>query len=280
MRADIKRRISKSKQSIQQQKSGHRGISHHIPREGAAQCVLLGPPNSGKSSIVARYTNANPTVGDYLYTTHTPKPGMLTYENITFQLIDMPPISVEYMESFVPSLARVGNLILLVVALDEPELLDIVIERLKDSKLELVPHIRDSDYNASVVRMPTVILANKCDVDEANLQLDLLRETYSDLPILPISTFRDTHAAVIGRTIYENLDFIRIYTKAPGKQPIMDQPVIMQRGDTLIKAAQDIHKDFANNLKFARVWGGKTFDGQRVQRDYELCEGDIVEFNI
>jgi ribosome-interacting GTPase 1 len=44
--------------------------------------------------------------------------------------------------------------------------------------------------------------------------------------------------------------------------------------------AGKVHKDFAQKLKSARVWGTAVFDGQLVQRDYVLQDGDIVELQI
>ena len=77
MCADIKRRIAKVKETVAQTKrSGRGGQSHQVDREGAGQVVLVGPPNSGKSSLLAALTNANPEVADYPFSTTVPVPGM------------------------------------------------------------------------------------------------------------------------------------------------------------------------------------------------------------
>jgi ribosome-interacting GTPase 1 len=60
----------------------------------------------------------------------------------------------------------------------------------------------------------------------------------------------------------------------------MQAPIVLRRGSTIVEMAATIHKDFARQLKFARVWGGTKFSGQRVQRDYVVQEGDIVELHI
>ena len=54
----------------------------------------------------------------------------------------------------------------------------------------------------------------------------------------------------------------------------------MKMGSTLEDFTKEIHKDFHEKLKFAKVWGSTTFDGQMVQRDYVLQEGDVVELRI
>ena len=62
-----------------------------IPKEGAAQIALVGMPNSGKSSLVARLTRAAPAVAPYPFTTHMPMAGMMPCLNIAVQLIDTAP---------------------------------------------------------------------------------------------------------------------------------------------------------------------------------------------
>ncbi|MGQ9655985.1 MAG: TGS domain-containing protein, partial [Thermodesulfobacteriota bacterium] len=67
---------------------------------------------------------------------------------------------------------------------------------------------------------------------------------------------------------------------APGKEPDLHDPVILPLGSTVLDFAEQIHKDFAQKLKFARIWGPNKHGGQRVQRDYPLTDGDILELHI
>jgi ribosome-interacting GTPase 1 len=43
--------------------------------------------------------------------------------------------------------------------------------------------------------------------------------------------------------------------------------------------ARVIHKDLADQFKFARIWGPSAFDGQKVQSNHVLEEGDVVEIH-
>lgn len=86
LRADLRRKISKLKAQAKKKKgSSRRETAYSIDREGAAQVLLVGPPNSGKSSLVDKLTNASPEVADFPHTTWKPTPGMVPFENIQFQ---------------------------------------------------------------------------------------------------------------------------------------------------------------------------------------------------
>ena len=95
--ADLKRRLAKLKQDLESSggKKGSRGID--FVRDGAAQVVLIGPPNSGKSSIICAVTHAHPEVGEYPFTTSRVTPGMAPYQDIQIQLIDTPPVTKDHM---------------------------------------------------------------------------------------------------------------------------------------------------------------------------------------
>jgi uncharacterized protein len=281
MCADIKSQISKTRDMIlQARQSGRKGISYHIPKEGSAQCVLVGPPNAGKSSILAHFTNAPAVVADYAYSTVKPQPGILHYENLSFQIIDLPPVSKDFLESWMPSVIRVADLILLVAGLDDIFGLDCVLQRLQNPKTQFVCSFEEAEYQGHIAKIPALILATKLDHPDAETNLEMLTEIYGRFQIIPVSIMHPDDAHKLGSKIYSFLQLVRIYTQAPGKKPNMDQPIVLRRGSTVLDAARLIHKDFAASLKYARVWGTGKFDGQRVQRDYILEEGDIIEFKI
>jgi ribosome-interacting GTPase 1 len=82
------------------------------------------------------------------------------------------------------------------------------------------------------------------------------------------------------REVYQLLDIIRVYTKVPGKEPDLTEPVILKKGTTVEDVALSIHKDFAAKLRYAKIWGSGKFDGQMVKRDYGVSEGDVIELHI
>jgi len=106
------------------------GIQFFIEKSGAAQILLVGPPNTGKSSILAKLTKAKPEIAPYPYTTKTPLPGMMICEDIQFQLVDTPPLNIEEPESVinnrVAGLARNADALILVFSVDYPNIYDTI----------------------------------------------------------------------------------------------------------------------------------------------------------
>ena len=142
LQALLKTKISKFKNQTEKKTGATRHrASYLIEKSGSGQVVLIGPPNAGKSSLIRSLTNANPEIGDYPFTTHTPSPAMMLYENIQIQLIDTPPITQDFFEVFHMELIKAadGTLVLLDLSSSDPaEDLLILQEKLKERKIELV----------------------------------------------------------------------------------------------------------------------------------------------
>jgi ribosome-interacting GTPase 1 len=74
---------------------------------------------------------------------------------------------------------------------------------------------------------------------------------------------------------------IRVYTKLPTKKVAdLDRPFTVKNGDSLLDLAGQVHKDYTEKLKFARIWGSQVHDGTPVKGDYVLVDGDIVEMHM
>jgi len=282
IRGDLKRRLAKLRDEMEQARHRRGGFSVSVDREGAGQVALVGPTNAGKSALVAALSKAPTEVAEYPFTTRRPIAGMMPYINIQIQLVDLPAISTEYMEPWVPSLVRPADLVLLVADLSSAsvlEQLEEVVGILDRSKVALVPP-GSPDPPIGWAHPWTLLVPNKIDVAGADAALEILRSVYAGrFPIQAVSAETGQGLEALRRAIYDGLGIIRVYSKPPGKEPSMQSPVVIPRGSTVLEMAAEIHKDFAQNLNYARVWGGTKFDGQRVQRDYVLQEGDIVELH-
>jgi len=285
LQADLKARISRLKKEIQQKKkAARRGDQYFVEKEGAAQVVLIGPANAGKSQLLASLTNATPEVAAYPYTTFKPLCGMMPFENIQIQLVDTPPIGVEFMEPWLAGIVRNADLVALVVDLGSERMLEdtrAVFQRLKEYKILLEPEEGEINPLDGIAHKKTIILGNKIDLPLSKRNSKLLKDSYGQtLSIFSISAKEKMNLEELKPYIFDSLKILRVYTKVPGRKADFEDPVILKVGSTLLDAAEAIHKDFARKLRYARVWGEGVFDGQMVQKDFILKDGHVVEFHI
>ncbi len=139
--ASIKERIAKLKSSIERQsKAGARGYSPTIKKEGAAQICLVGKTNSGKSTLLNELTGSNAEVATYEFTTKKPEIGIMDYEGIKIQVVEVPAIVKDFEESMMgPTYLGIMNQTNLLVYLFEDakdkDFLDKELKNVKTPKL-------------------------------------------------------------------------------------------------------------------------------------------------
>jgi ribosome-interacting GTPase 1 len=286
LQADLKTRLSKARGEAQKHKGsgGKRDALDAVEREGAGQVVLLGAPNTGKSSFLARVTKASPEIAEYPYTTRAPFPGMMPFENIKIQLVDMPAISQDFWQPRYSGIIRNADAALLFADLSSPDMLDQVettLHLLRESKIELAFQSISQNGSASLITKQTLLIGAKSELDPDEEDLNILKEFFGNrFEIHSISNQNGGGIELLRGRIFELLEIIRIYSKPPGKKVDINDPFVLRKGSTVVEAAGTIHKDFAEKLKFARIWGSEKFEGQMVHRDHVLVDGDVVEFHI
>lgn len=288
MQMDIKRRISKLKQQMEEdrRKSGKHGYEFHVPPEGAGQVIIVGPPNAGKSEILARLTSASPEVAAYPFTTRKPLPGMMEYEDIQIQLVDTPPIAAGYFEPWLASIVRAGDAVMLVADLSSDSLLEdieAVFQELGRSKTRLVAPGEGEDPEApyGTAYKRTLIVGNKLDLPNAPDNLTVIQDLYgSKYEIAAVSAELGSGIEDLRQAIYRLLDIVRVYTKIPGKPPDMSRPFTLPRGSTVLDVAEAVHRDFPGKLRFARAWGTGKPDGAMAGRDQIVDDGHVIELHV
>ena len=283
LRALLRSKIAKFSEESQRKlaTAGRRGDAYYVKKEGAGQVILVGLPNAGKSQLVAAVTEASPNVADYPFSTQSPTPGMMNFENIQIQLVDIPPIIDRSARPGLPNLLRDTNLLLLVLDLSQdPEIqMETLFEEL--GKLKIKPVGRKESTEQWIHQKKAVVVGNKDDVEGSGEHYRKLESQYgAEFPIISISAKEGAGLEVLKREIYRRLEIIRVYTKAPGRKADLEKPVILKRGSTVDDFAQAIHKDFHAKLKFAQLWGSGKFDGQKVKREHILEDGDVLELRI
>src|SRR2546421_721283 len=287
LQAELKAKISKARQETEHAKKvgkkGHHGP--HIQRQGAGRAIILGGPNVGKSTLLARLTRATPEIAPYPFTTREPQPGMMPWEDVMVQLIDTPPITADFLDPNLLGLIRGSDVALLVFDAGSDDGIDAlqpVLDRLKQTKTRLAreSYLDEEDVGLSFTQ--TFLIHNKVDLPGAEERIALLKEFCSlDFREFRISAEHGTGLEELRSAIYEALNVVRVYTKLPTKKEAdYDKPFTLKQGGTLLEVAEMVHRDVAANFKYARVWGTAMLSpGAQMKGDYVVHDKDVVEIH-
>jgi len=285
LRADLRKKLSKLKTASTSKKTTKKQVSpYHINKEGAGQLIIIGSTNAGKSSLVANQTNANPEVSEVPFTTWTPTPGMMAINNIQVQLIDTPPFSEDYIDPEFLNLIRRVDLVLIMIDLhaNPVQQLEFLYQKLQENRIApkyLEDQIKTEGF---LLYVPALVVVNKYDDEEYEEHFQIFQELLDmDCPMIPVSAQTGHNMDALKMRIFEMLGVIRVYSKAPGKEPDKTAPFVVEKGIQLADFAGKVHKDFQENLKTAKIWGTSAdFPGQMVSRDHVLQDEDVVELQM
>ncbi len=279
LRAELRGRIAKLTQALDKKAAIHRA-SMTIEKEGAGQVAVIGLPNAGKSQLVSSITNASPTVAEYPFTTQAAIPGMMEFENIKIQLIDTPPLVPQSTLWWLPPMLRRADALVIMVDLSNAPLaqFETITAQLEEMRIGI--GISKTE-EVILSQQKALIIGNKIDLENASESYALLRGKYEgQLPIMAISAKGGSGLEELKLKIYQLLDIIRVYTKTPGQKPDLNDPIILDKGNTVEDAAASVHKDFAAKLRYARIWGSGKHDGIMAKRNHTLEDGDIIELHL
>ena len=282
LHAALRRKIARFSQEAERKYATARRTGFYISREGAGQVMLVGPANAGKSQLLATLTEAIPEIAEYPFTTKTPIPGMMKFEDIQIQLVDTPPIGRKEVRVLLANTLRNADLIAIVIDLSREPVsqVEAALQGLREARIE---PLTDDGTQVTPGSYPRrmLIVGNKNELAGSNENWQRLCSQYARLfPLVSISAREGDGLEEFKRVIYQALNIVRVYTKTPGSKADMTDPMILEKGSTVKEAAESLHKDFYQNLKYAVVWGSGKYDGQRVSKGHVLQDGDIVEFHI
>ena len=236
-----------------------------VRREGAAQIALVGPPNVGKSSLLQALSAIQIKTGDYAFTTLRPVPALTRIGGVLVQLVEIPGLLEGAADD------RGGGRPLLGV-LRSADAIVYCVRVLGDvAELETVR----SEVLAAGIEKPGFVAATRSD-EATSDDIERLRHALPDLEVVPVSVIDDESLNVLRERIWQLTGLIRIYLRKDGD--VAPEPLALTPPVSVLDVADAVHHDLAQELSGARLWGPTArFDGQRVGREQELQDGDIVE---
>ena len=257
MLANLKTRRKKLLEKMERIRKGSRGKSGKkgIKKE-ELQVVIVGKTKTGKSSLMKALTNVQPIVSDIPFTTKEPVVGMINYNGVLIQLIEVPAIESEYYDK---GLAHTADLVLILV--DEISQIDEMKKRLEN------------------VNAKTLIVFNKIDSLSNNDKRKVeatLRSRKIDFVMISAETSENLD--ILKEKIFQNFGKIRVFTKEPSRGK-SEKPVILDQNSTVKNVAEKILKGFSKNIVETKIWGPSSkFPGQKVGLNHMLKDLDVVEF--
>jgi len=277
LQALLKSKIAKyRKAAVKEPQASRRTLVPVIEREGAGQVAICGPVNGGKSSLLSLLTKARPEIADYPYTTKLPLPGMMKYRDIKIQLLDTPPLSGEFMENWMGDLLRKADALIFVFDISS----DFIIEEMEDS-LGVLEKFRIKEESGFAFCKKVLWTANKIEKPSYEDMKEIFLELYGEkIPgFAEISVKEKLNTEILPQRVFNLLDIIRVYTKTPGKPADMENPYTLSRNSQVIQLAGLIHRDIAENFRYARLWRQGEEKVSIAGRDYGLKDGDVVEIH-
>lgn len=254
--AELKTRLKKLKEKQEKAKKIGKSTKKGIKKENF-QCVFVGLPNSGKSSLLVKLTNAQPKISPYPFSTHSPEIGTMDYEGIKAQIIDLPPIGSPALDQ---GLINTADCLLIVIeSLSDLQKISLYLAKAHGSK---------------------IIILNKSDLLSQEEQRKLEATLKSKkLPGILVSATANQNIEQLKELIFGQMHVIRIYTKEPGKSATKE-PIVLPENSTVKDVAESILKGFSSKIKETKITGPSSkFPNQIVSLSHICKDLDIIEFH-
>src|SRR5919109_1177026 len=170
-----------------------------VRREGAAQIALVGPPNSGKSSLLQALSNVQIKTGDYAFTTTRPVPALTRIRGVLLQLVEIPGLIEGAADD------RGGGRALLGVLRSVDAI--VYCARLDADPRELEA-VR-SEVAAAGIEKPAVLAATRAD-DADGSAVERLSARFPDLAVVRVSVLDEATLDVFRQAVWRLTGLIRV----------------------------------------------------------------------
>lgn len=281
LHADLKSRLARLREAMAKESRGPTRVGFRLARQGIGRVVLLGGPNSGKSQLLAKLTRARPAIGEHPFTTVAPLPGMMTYEDVAIQLVDLPPVMADGYSEVIRMLVRSADLVLLLADVGEDEGIDRFLamrEIIAGSKQRVGERSYFDPDDVGVSYTRGLLVLSRCDLPGAAERESLYEELGIDLAsALRVSSETGEGLDELCRAIFASLEVIRVYTRPPGSSQRDPSPITLPIGGTVRDLAESIHLDLARRCRGGKLWRGAELNAVPIPATQELQDGDTVE---
>jgi len=138
--------------------------------------------------------------------------------------------------------------------------------------------IEDALFSSSIYK-PSIILANKADVEGSEERLKaLIEEVGERTPVIAVSCIDSRGLEKVGETIFRTLGIIRVYSKEPSSREPSERPIVVEKGSKAIDVARKLHSKLYREFRYARIWGPSAkYPGEKVGPEHTMMDGDVIE---
>lgn len=186
-----------------------------------ADAGIIGFPNAGKSTLVSRISRAHSKIAPYPFTTKSPKLGVVSLDDETFVIADMPGLIEGAHEGrglgdrFLRHIERTMVLVHVVdmVPLDGSDPAENYFKLEKELEL----------YGKNVYEKPRVIAANKMDMPGAAENLKKFKDSVGH-KVWPISSLKGDGLAELIGTTYRKIQDVKEKTQEDNGQDRDESP--------------------------------------------------------
>ncbi len=236
-----------------------------VRREGAAQIVLVGPPNVGKSSLLQALSEIQIKTGDYPFTTLRPVPALTRIGGVLVQLVEIPGLIEGAADD------RGGGRALLGVLRGADGIAYCMRAAGDPADLRAV----QAEIGRAGIELPAFVAATRAD-EATDQDFERLRHTFRDLDVVPVSVLDDASLDAFREHVWRLTGLIRVYLHSNGA--VEETPLALPPPATVSDVADAVHHELAETFVGARLWGPSArFEGQRVGRTQTVQDGDVVE---